>query len=581
MTTVITDATAEEPGRTGHGGGTVAVIARVAAALRDRADLSAVCEAVTTGLVEELGVARCSVMLDRDGELRIESGFERLPQEGVQENPPLAIGSGIAGDVAARRESVMVEDVLQDARWIEGVSSRVVRSLLCVPMVSNGRLVGVLNVSDPEPGAIASNLRRDVETLGPVIGQLIAFAHLQQQLIAEKEGLENTLRTHDAVMRETQAGFARREKLAALGETLAGIAHELNNRLLPITMHAESLCDFRLPARQTKQVHAILDGANGVRAILEALLGFARQRKPRKETVHFNELVTSTLAVSKFALQRDGILIKCELDPTLPAQMADPLQIEQVLLNLLRNAHHAVTARGSGGGGLILVNTRREGDFILIRVRDNGVGIPARNLGRIMEPFFTTKPPGEGTGLGLAVCFGIMSEHGGHIVVQSQPGDTIVTLRFPIVELAARPASERPQQAADGALSSELRVLVIDDEESILDILHDVLDGRVQVETANSGVEAIQKLLGKSYDVVVSDMRMPGLGGREIFQWLKENRPGSEHAMILSTGDTFDPATQEFLEQSGVRVLAKPYSVRALLRAISEVARMNQVLVSC
>jgi CheY-like chemotaxis protein/anti-sigma regulatory factor (Ser/Thr protein kinase) len=254
--------------------------------------------------------------------------------------------------------------------------------------------------------------------------------------------------------------------------------------------------------------------------------------------------------------------------------MVDPHQVEQVLLNLLRNAQDAIRERRPAAG-VILVSTEHRDGHIRIAVRDNGCGIPDDIRDKIMQPFFTTKAPGEGSGLGLAMSYGILTEHGGDIEVESLPGDTTVTLRFPVVAASGDEAEAGAVRAAGPAPAGEIRpgtrLLLVDDEEFVLEAVRDILDGRVRVDTASSGLEAIQKLSRGEFDVVLSDMRMPGLGGREVYRWLAEHRPGMERRIIFATGDTCDPGTFEFLQQSGATCLTKPFRLDGLLDAIATV----------
>jgi CheY-like chemotaxis protein len=248
--------------------------------------------------------------------------------------------------------------------------------------------------------------------------------------------------------------------------------------------------------------------------------------------------------------------------------MLDFNQFQQVLLNLINNAQYAI-ANHRGHGTLTITTSQRDGR-ILLEVQDDGPGIPREALGKIFDPFFTTKPVGEGTGLGLAVSYGIVRDHGGRIWAESDSrSKTTIFVELPISsERAVESPQARPR--ADGR---PLRVLAVDDEAVILDLLVDAFSQRgYQVDTAGSAREALEKLEKRAYDVLLLDLKMPEMDGRSLFQTIGERWPDQARRVVFASGDTLQPETQSFLARSGRPCVDKPFRLEELTAAILEAA---------
>jgi two-component system NtrC family sensor kinase len=259
-----------------------------------------------------------------------------------------------------------------------------------------------------------------------------------------------------------------------------------------------------------------------------------------------------------------------DLDPALPRTMADNHQMQQVLMNMINNAQHAMA--GSPRQRQLVLRSRHEGGRIRVQVSDNGAGIPPEHLGKIFDPFFTTKEVGHGTGLGLSICYGIVQEHRGDIRVESRLGvGTTFTLELPVTLDGAQPLEtpESLQEAMGGAPTRKGRILLVDDERSILDVLGDVLrmDGH-EVETTNNGAAALGRLQRERFDVVVSDLKMPGMSGRELFERLEQIDAALCRRLIFTTGDLASPETLSFLERTGNPYLQKPFDLNAVRRIV-------------
>jgi two-component system NtrC family sensor kinase len=317
--------------------------------------------------------------------------------------------------------------------------------------------------------------------------------------------------------------------------------------------------------------------------IVKDLLVFSRrQESERREPVQVNDLVRHIVSTRQYAMNTGGIDCRTELADDLPPALADATQIEQVLLNLIVNAEQALEttldqprAPGESPVGLLTVRTYAREGWVVIEVADSGPGIPAEHLSRIWDPFWTTKAEGEGTGLGLSVVHGIVTSHGGTIEVESVPGvGTCFTVRLPEADPASRAESGRPDdQPAAAQAEHPLDILVIDDEPAIARFLEQYLSSRGHaVLTASGGAPGLKMAEQMPFDVVVCDLRMPGMDGFEVVRRLRDI-PGREPGrVVISTGATIDAAARRRLDALKVAaVVAKPYDIELLRRAVESV----------
>jgi CheY-like chemotaxis protein len=277
------------------------------------------------------------------------------------------------------------------------------------------------------------------------------------------------------------------------------------------------------------------------------------------------------------------------LDPDLPLIIGSPSQLEQVLLNLVVNARQALDESDSGrrdGGPVptMRVTTRRDRDDVVIEVADNGPGIAADALPRIWDPFFTTKSEGEGTGLGLSVVHGIVTEHGGSIDAERVPeGGTRFVIRLPMVESRLARVSGEFELARLDALAAQaeaaspvehavrpLDVLIVDDERAILEFLTRYFTSRGHAVVAtHDGAHALRLAAQSAFDVVVCDLRMPGLDGREVVRRMRTLPGGDRTRYVISTGDNVSLNAREAIAGlDSATVVEKPYEIEFLRRAV-------------
>src|SRR5439155_17995617 len=226
------------------------------------------------------------------------------------------------------------------------------------------------------------------------------------------------------------------EKLAGVGEFVAGVTHELNNPLTAVIRFAELLQNSNLSQEHRGYVRRIVDGVGRCHKIVRSLLSFARKHRPERKLSNLNDLVENTLSFVQYEFHTGNIAIVRQLDPDLPSIMVDPNQLQQVFLNIVNNARQAI--EGFRHDGQLKVSTDRVEDKLRVSFADNGPGITPENLTKIFDPFFTTKEIGKGTGLGLSLSYGIIQEHNGTIQVSSAPGaGTTFIIELPILTDAA------------------------------------------------------------------------------------------------------------------------------------------------
>ena len=380
--------------------------------------------------------------------------------------------------------------------------------------------------------------------------------------------IDITERKHaeEALLRQA-AALAQTEKLAAMGTLLAGVAHELNNPLAVVAGYAH-LLGRGLEGPAAERCLKITSAADRCARIVQNFLALARQRPPEREWVRLNKVVEEALELVSYSLTSSGIEVLTDLPPDLPRLWADPHQLHQVVLNLVTNAQHAL--RDHPGPRRLAIGIGRHDERALcLEIADSGPGIPSAIVPRVFEPFFTTKAAGEGTGLGLSLCRGIVEAHGGTIRLHTEAGlGTLFLIELPITEapeVDVPTAAEAPASAAGAA-----RVLVVDDEVELGAMIADLLTPQGhQVDVVTNGREALDKLAAQAYDVVLSDVRMPGLDGPALYEEARRLHPGQERRFVFITGDTLTSGTADFLARSGVPSLAKPFRLDEVERVVS------------
>jgi len=398
-----------------------------------------------------------------------------------------------------------------------------------------------------------------------LIGTDITERLANEQQLAE-QALELARANEKRLELERKAQINNR--LVSIGEMAAGIAHEINNPLTPILGFADMLLEKDLPEDVKADLQIIRDSARQTADVTKRLLIFARQGKPLHTVCDINEVVASALQIRAYHLKTNNIKVIPELAPKIPPTMADNSQLQQVVLNLIMNAEYSM-ARGHKGGNL-LVKTETGGDIIRLTVKDDGPGISKEHMERLFEPFFTTKPLGEGTGLGLSVCHGIIAEHKGRIYAESEAGKgAAFIVELPIIKPEGKEAEEVRLSESTAPESTKARILVVDDELSIIQVLKRVLTGEgYEVENTAKASEAQTLIKERAYDLILLDIKLPDMSGIELYKHLKKADKSTTRRIIFITGDVMGADTMDFFSRSGAPYITKPFDVELLKREV-------------
>jgi PAS domain S-box-containing protein len=429
-------------------------------------------------------------------------------------------------------------------------------------VMAHGRVLGMRGCRERKDGAkieIAASAAQIHDRTGACTGFVVLAEDLSVRV-----NLENQLR--------------HAQKMEAIGRLAGGIAHDFNNILTVITSYADLLLLAPPPDSMLHELSEIRAAAGRAAGLTRQLLAFSRQQVLRPRTLDLNATVEQLRGMLRPLLGED-IDLELDLSPAIPLVHADQGQVEQVVMNLAINARDAMPE-----GGRLLIETRRAlldeqsaherspdlhaGDYAVIRVSDSGVGMSPALVERIFEPFFTTKPVGQGTGLGLSTAYGIVEQSGGAITVESTVGvGTAFSVYLPAsLEAAeARLPAAHPRPSQRGSET----ILVVEDEESLRYVLRRILAGAgYEVIEADNGHHALQVLQGKDVNLVLSDVVMPIMGGRELARELSSTRPGVP--VILMSGYTGD-ARNELVTVNHPYVIDKPFTGSALLETVRDV----------
>jgi signal transduction histidine kinase/CheY-like chemotaxis protein len=415
-----------------------------------------------------------------------------------------------------------------------------------------------------EIGELAESFNRMTEDLGRARCELEAYS----------SELERKVRERTRKLEDAQGRLLQSEKLGAIGQLVAGVAHELNNPLTGVLGYSQLLMRRNYDPETRRALEKIDAEATRCKKIVQNLLTFARKQKIAKSLIDVNQALERALELRAYQLRLDNVEVVTELGAGLPQTMADFHQLQQAFLNIIVNAHQAM--EGAKHRGRLVLRSRAEGERIFVDIEDNGPGIPAGLRERIFDPFFTTKEVGAGTGLGLSICYGILQEHGGRIGVESEVGQgTRFVLELPIVREAAEADAATPAAPAAATPPERgLRILVVDDEPSVVEILYRILgeEGH-QIESAPSGGAALTRIVKQKFDLIISDIKMPGMHGTELYARVREVDPLLASRMLFITGDMVSAETRHFLERTGNSYIEKPFVLEEVRRRVGHLAR--------
>lgn len=366
--------------------------------------------------------------------------------------------------------------------------------------------------------------------------------------------------------RAMQRQLAQAEKLAAIGEMLSGIAHELNNPLTTIIGFSELLQDASVPESVRADLQRIFRQAKHSARIVQGLLAFARQSRLQMSEVDVNALLEQTLDLMQPQLETHNIEARLELDPQLPHALADPGQLQQVFVNLITNAQQAMSA--AHGEGTLTIRSQALPTCLRISVRDDGPGIPRDLLQRVFDPFFTTKEVGEGTGLGLSICYGIVREHGGRIWAESEPGQGASF----VVELPIRHAAASEAESAPPVPLSSRRILIVESNEETAALFRRVLDlSGHQVRLVRDVPQALEALAEAVAGEQTPDLIVAGLDpeGRGLYEHVRRELPRLGPRWLFITDVKLSPEQERFLQEGRLSYLSRPFGTREVLESVT------------
>jgi two-component system NtrC family sensor kinase len=439
-------------------------------------------------------------------------------------------------------------------------------SWIWVLLWSKDKPIGIMGISSREAREYTSN----DENLLVAIGRQLATTIEKVRLY------EETCRAYED-LRLAQEQLLQSEKMSAVGQLIAGVAHELNNPLTAILGYAQLLESEGLNERAMDFVSKLFKQAQRTHRVVQNLLSFARQRKPQKQPVEICKVLDETLALRDYDFKVNEIKLERELEPNLPAVTADSHQLEQVFLNIINNSVDAMLERG--GKGALQVRAYGKDGFLHIEFQDNGPGI--KEPSRIFDPFYTTKSVGKGTGLGLSICYGIVKEHGGEIKARNrEEGGAVLEVILPAAGTTV--TQEVPAAAPRREMAIEGEILLVEDEEAVLEFERDVLAGSgAQVVALMKPYEIKNTMAQRSFDALIINGKMPGgWNARDTYLWLAETYPGMEKHVLFTFSTVAEPEVRNFLQEKNVPYLAKPFEVADLIAHARRLLQKTQAAVA-
>jgi two-component system NtrC family sensor kinase len=370
--------------------------------------------------------------------------------------------------------------------------------------------------------------------------------------------------------KQQQERLQGHSRLASVGELAAGVAHEINNPLAAVLGLSELIQMENASASVTEDARKIQEAAERAAKIVQNLLSFARKQEAAKGYLQIASVVDRAIELKSHDFRLNNINVTTRHSDQVPLTMIDELQMIQVVLNILNNASQAIMENQRSGE--ITATTQLLDGKIRISITDDGPGIAPEILQNIFDPFFTTKQVGQGTGLGLSICYGIVREHGGELWVESKPGEgATFHIELPLAsDMTHAGDRDVSADASSGPGSgSGRRILVVDDEPLFRDAMSRMLtaDGH-DVVLASNGYEAWDLIQKDRFELILADLRMPGLDGQRLYNLVKEKYQDVAEKMVFVTGDTASPTARNFLGATGNPVLSKPFTIDDVRRLI-------------
>ena len=573
----------------------LSLIRRISDALIDTEDQQKVCLDITQIILDEIHAEQCALLLvnEEDDNLILKAIKKQGDKEGSFFNnhaeTSFSSEEGLAGAVFQSGESIYIKNTKNDKRFKKDpLYVEFMKSVLCIPLISGKNTIGVLRLSAPESNAFNKEDQNLLQIVANQVANVLQNVQLvnnlkqsyrQQEQVLERlrraeMQLSNYSKDLEIIVEKRTNELVQSEKLATVGQLVAGVAHELNNPLAIIMGYADLLIsDVETDEKFVSRLEKIHLATMRCAKIVNNLLKFSQKSKIEKKVVNINDLIRETLELFEYQFKVNDIKVKRKLQEDLPTTLCDPQQIQQVFLNLISNSYDAMAKQDDNKSFEVIAKLKN--DMIVIEFRDTGPGINKVNQRKLFEPFFTTKEVGKGTGLGLSLSYGIIKEHNGEIEYDSsyKKGAKFI-IQLPVIgEPALKVSKKQPAYSID----SNTKVLIVDDEDDIISFQQDILSNySCEVDVASSGKKALTKLNKKGYDVIISDIKMPGkMDGIDLYKELKKIKPGLEKRMIFTTGDTVSAKTQKFLEDVDNLYLKKPFLISEFIDKVNQCLKVD------
>jgi two-component system NtrC family sensor kinase len=542
------------------------VLNNIAVTFNQSFDLEEILQLIMLQIVELLSTDTASVYLfDEETNVLSKKSAYGHRSSWVTEHESFALPGDFIAAIKGNHAEIIdqahlphLPEIVRNIVELEGL-----RSWLWVVLWRKEKLIGLLATSSRVP----RRFNRSEEAVMIAVGRQLATT-------VEKIQLYHETRKAYEDLRRTQEQLLQSEKMSAVGQLISGVAHELNNPLTAILGYAQLLESEKLEPRVEEFILKLHKQAQRTQRIVQNLLSFARQHKPKRVHVDLRSVLEDTIALRDYDLKVNNIIVERDFEPILPSVVADPHQLEQVYLNIINNAADAML--DGGRGGLLRIKIFSENGHLVSEFYDSGPGMVDPK--HVFDPFYTTKGVGKGTGLGLSICYGIVKEHGGEITARNYDGGgALLQVRLPIA-VGERPVSERDRIVARRESRLEGRVLLVDDEEAVLDFEREVLlAAGMSVTTVSTGVEAVEHLEDEEFDVVFLDSKIPGSWSSEdVFRWIERERPELVLKTVLVLSNVSDPTVRAFVDATKVFCLVKPFEVSDLLAVARRVLRRSR-----
>ncbi len=540
-------------------------------------NLPELCISIVNAIIDFTPAENCSIMLidpeTASLNLVVAKGRDdRGSFFGTNDLPTtvFARGEGAAGWAAENDRVLSIEDCETDQRFVKlDSAAKEVNSVICAPISTGGSVMGVINCSHSKKRSFSDTDKQNVALVADHCAVMLEKALALDKQKNEKSRLEKNVNDNATRLSEAQRALAdlkeqllRSERFATLGEMLASVAHELNNRIAPILVYSQMLRQQAANEKDEKRLRVIEESAMGAKAILETFLNYSRPDSKEKTPANLNQILQKTLTLTEYKLRNHGINVSLDLSPDLPLTTVNEKQIAQVFLNIVNNAVHAMEHTG----GELRIRSSHDGNCVRFSVSDTGPGVPPELKERIFEPFFTTKDAGKGTGLGLSISRRYLEEHNGRVCLD----DTQTPGAHFIIEIPRTDCRDASDDAsAGGPPEGAAKILVVDDDSTIRDVIRDILGPGYSIQFAADGNDATNKLERDAFDLLVIDYHMPGFDGKQLYEWVVRNRPSLQNRIIFSTGDIYHREIREFFESTGCHCLIKPFSTSDLREIVS------------